>query len=208
MSASISTPIRVGFIGLTSSPSQSLGGQWGASAHLPYLLKSPHYTITALCNSSVESAKKAIALHQLDESKVRAYGDPESLAKDGDVDLVVCCVKVYQHYSLCKPALLAGKMVFCEWPLASNLKQMNELATLAKEKKVKTVVGLQGRFGSYVKKIKDLVGEGPGQIGDVLSTTLTAYGFLLGLAMPASIEYLMNIDNGGNLFTITSIHCK
>ncbi|KAF8542810.1 hypothetical protein BDD12DRAFT_823497 [Trichophaea hybrida] len=42
------------------------------------------------------------------------------------------------------PALEAGKMAFVEWPLGANLSEAEELARIAEEKGVRTVVGLQG----------------------------------------------------------------
>ncbi|KIW79985.1 hypothetical protein Z517_06600 [Fonsecaea pedrosoi CBS 271.37] len=200
-------PIRVGFLGLSSDENAHLAGAWGKNAHLPYFQKSPDYTITALCNSSVESAEKAAKKYGLDTgAKVRTYGDPESLAKDDNVDLVVCSVRVDKHYRLIKPALLAGKSVFCEWPLASNLEQMQELADSAEQKKLKTIVGLQGRTGAYIHAIKKFIGNAEGQLGDILSTTLTGSAFLLGLATPKETAYLTDIKKGGNMFTITAIH--
>ncbi|KIX09813.1 uncharacterized protein Z518_00894 [Rhinocladiella mackenziei CBS 650.93] len=197
--------IRVGFIGLNSSSAKTMSGQWATNAHLPYLTKSSEYTITALCNSSMESAKKVIERHGLDPAKVHAYGDPESLANDPDVDLVVCSVNVAQHYTLCKPALLSGKMVFCEWPLASNMEQMKELANLASERHVKTMVGLQGRNGPYIQAIKNKIGDGPGQIGQILSTSVTVQTHL-GLALPQDVAYLAKKEVGGNILTISAIH--
>ena len=198
------TPIRVGFIGLSSTPSSPYTGAWGQNAHLPYLLTSPKYTLTALCNSSLSSAERAIKLHNLDPSQVRAHGDPVSLAADPNVDMVVCSVNVQQHYHLIKPALQAGKMVFCEWPLASNLEQMKELADLAETKGVKTVVGLQGRFGVYCRVVQSVAAEG--KLGKLLSTQMSSYAGILGMAMPKSVAYLMDIRSGGNLLTITAVH--
>ncbi|KIW99303.1 uncharacterized protein Z519_00966 [Cladophialophora bantiana CBS 173.52] len=202
----MSKPIRVGFIGLSSHENIHLAGAWGKQGHLPYLVHSPDYTITALCNSSLESAKKAAELHGLDISKVRTYGDPESLANDDNVDMVVCSVNVMQHYRLIKPALIAGKMVFCEWPLASNLSQMQELADLAEQKKIRTIVGLQGRTGAYVHAVRKFIGNATGQLGDLLSTSMMIYSFFGGLVIPKEIAYLADIKSGGNIFTITAIH--
>ena len=201
-------PIRVGFIGLTSRDVAQYAGAWGKNAHLPYLKKSEHYTITALCNSSQESAKKAIKLHGLDADKVKAYGDPESLANDPDVDIIVVSVNVMEHYNLAKPAVLAGKSVFCEWPLASNLAQMKELADLAEKNKSKTILGLQGRNGAYTNVIRSFIGEKEGQFGQVLSTSMLSYSLFHGLANPKEIAYLMDIESGGGIFTITAIHCE
>lgn len=69
-------PIRVGLIGLSGAPpSEYEGTNWALSAHLPYLLASPHYTITALLNRSISSARAAIERYNL-PSDTKAYGDP------------------------------------------------------------------------------------------------------------------------------------
>ncbi len=61
-------PIRVGFIGLSK-----VG--WGPAAHLPYLLANPDkYSIVAICNTNVESSRRAIELYGLPEG-TKAYGD-------------------------------------------------------------------------------------------------------------------------------------
>lgn len=71
------SPIRVGLIGLSGAPSdQYQGTGWAAMAHLPYLLDSDAYTLAALCNTSVESAKNALKLHNLPES-IKTYGSVE-----------------------------------------------------------------------------------------------------------------------------------
>lgn len=61
---------RVGFFGL--SP-----GAWAATAHLPYLQSAESkFEIVAVCNSSVESAQRAVQALGLGEG-VRTYGDPQ-----------------------------------------------------------------------------------------------------------------------------------
>ena len=74
-------PTRVGIIGLSKSSLSS----WASIAHLPYLAASEgKYEIKALCNSSVEAAKKAIEAYGL-PSSTKAYGDPQDLANDPEV---------------------------------------------------------------------------------------------------------------------------
>jgi hypothetical protein len=68
-SNSTMAPIRVGFLGLSSSG-------WAKGAHFPFLKESDKYEIVAICNSSVESAKNAIKSYEL-PSTTKAYGDPE-----------------------------------------------------------------------------------------------------------------------------------
>lgn len=79
----VMAPIRVGIIGLSKAAKTS----WAGSAHLPYLIASNgKYEIKALCNSSKESAQKAIDGFNL-PSSTKAYGNPQDLANDPEVRL-------------------------------------------------------------------------------------------------------------------------
>ena len=190
-------PIRIGFIGLSAS------GRWASDAHLPYLRDSPKYTITALCNSSVEAAHAAIKAHNL-PSSTKAYASPQDLANDPDIDLVVCSVRVDRHYDAVIPALEAGKDCFCEWPLGKNLEEGKELAALAKKKGVKTIVGLQAGQSPIVKKVKDLVDGG--RIGKVLSVTYVAAAWNMGAVEVDNLAYINHKEVGGNMVTIHFSH--
>jgi len=191
-------PIRIGLIGLSAT------GSWASQAHLPYLKESSKYTIVALCNTSVQSAQAAIAKHDLPAS-TKAYGSYKDLANDPDVDLIVCSVRVDRHYDAVKPALEAGKDVYCEWPLGKNLEEGLELAELAKKKGVRTMVGLQARQAALVKKIKEVVDSG--RIGKILSVTFVGAGYNLGPTEMVNYEYLNHKEVGGNLVTIHFSHC-
>jgi predicted dehydrogenase len=158
------------------------------SAHLPYLIQSPHYEITALCNSSVKSAEAAIKRHSL-PSSTKAYGSPEELAKDPNVDLVVCSVRVDRHYALTMPALKAGKAAFVEWPLGSNLQQAEEMLAAAKNSGSQTIVSLQSRISPYIQKVKNLVESK--RVGELLSSNLTYVSGTPGDVSPPGIDYLV-----------------
>ncbi|KAI7775532.1 hypothetical protein LA080_006724 [Diaporthe eres] len=192
-------PVRVGLIGLSKSAAVS----WASVAHLPYLL-SPHgkakYEITALCNSSVESAKRALEAFKLSPA-TKTYGDPAQLADDPDVDLVVCNVRVDRHHEIIRPSVAAGKAVFCEWPLASNLDQVRYLVNLAREKGGRTMIGTQGRVSPVVVKIRELLEQG--RIGKVLSAEVRAAGGSNDrLALSEFMDYFAQRSVGGNFVTI------
>ncbi|KAH6714383.1 NAD-binding Rossmann fold oxidoreductase family protein [Leptodontidium sp. MPI-SDFR-AT-0119] len=186
-------PIRVGFLGLSTSG-------WAPGAHFPYLKHSDKYQIVAICNSSIESSKAAIKKYELPES-TRAYDDPEDLAKDKDIDLVVCSVRVDRHFATISPSLKAGKDVFVEWPLGKNLSEAKELLRLKNEGGVKTaVVGLQARQSPVIRKLKQLVDER--RVGKVLSSSWTGQGGNLGPTVHEGYEYLSQREVGGNLVSI------
>jgi predicted dehydrogenase len=192
-------PIRVGFIGL------SAGQNWAVWAHLAYLKATSKYTITALCNTSIESAQASIKVHGLPET-TKAYASPQSLADDPDIDLVVCSVNVPNHYETVMPSLKAGKDIFCEWPLAKDLAQAQEFVSVAKSKGVRTMTGLQSLQSPFIKNIKELVDAGT--IGKVLSTTFVGDAGQFGPQTLEGWEYTQYVENGANLLTIYAMHCK
>ena len=192
-------PIKIGFIGLSSSQS------WAVWAHLEYLKSTKKYEVVALCNSSVDSAKAAIAAHGLAPT-TKAYGTPEDLAADPNVELVVCSVRVDKHYDALLPALKAGKDAFCEWPLAKDAAQAEELVKVAKEKGVKTVVGLQAGVSPTLLKLKQIVDSG--RIGKVLSSTFHGTTTGAGATEWEGLSYMNDRSTGGNLLTIYTVHCE
>ncbi|KAI6869618.1 hypothetical protein KC338_g2467 [Hortaea werneckii] len=197
-------PIRVALLGL----SQSAKTSWANDAHFPYL-QSPHvkekYQIVALLNSSEDAANRAIAAYGLDATTVKGYGDPQALAKDPNVDLVVCCTRVDLHYDTVRPSVAAGKNVYVEWPLASDHQDARELASLARNSGAQTIVGLQARVDPAIRKIRQLLEQEV--IGKVLSSDLSAYS-------PASdrheisdgLGYFLEKRVGGNPVTIMLGH--
>jgi predicted dehydrogenase len=199
-------PIKIGLIGLSTS---SKATNWAVLAHLPYL-QSPqgkaHYEIIALCNSSLESAQRSVKHFNL-SSSIKTYGSAEDLAADPDIELVVNVTGVKSHYEVLLPVLKAGKNVYTELPLASNVTQMRELVALAEEKGVKTIFGLQGQAHPGILAVKKMIAEN--KIGKVLSTTLIATtGLPLDKPLPAAFKMLAERKAGGNLATIWVLHSK
>ncbi|KAF4832384.1 Galactose/lactose metabolism regulatory protein GAL80 [Colletotrichum tropicale] len=192
-------PIRVGIIGLSASAKTA----WASRAHLPYLL-SPlghsKYQITALLNSSVDAANRAIKAYDL-PAETKAYGNPEDLAGDPNVDLVVVSVRVDLHHDTALPSVKADKDVYIEWPLAQDAKHAKVLADAAKNAGGETLVGIQGRTVPLYHKIGDLLREG--RIGKVLSSEVKAAGGLIDRAVvPVDLKYFTDMSIGGNIFTI------
>ncbi|GKT91178.1 oxidoreductase family protein [Colletotrichum tofieldiae] len=193
-------PTRVGIIGLSAKGPDMGPGAWATIAILPSFQNSQEYEIVALCNSSVEAARRSIEMHKL-PSSTKAYGDVEKLAKDSDVDLVVVSVVVTKHLELALPALAAKKQVFVEWPLGASVAEAEELTQLAKANGLKTIVGLQGRGDVLTVKLRELIESG--EIGDILNTSVVG---TLPYFPPSfwveGAEYYLDIKSGGNMFHI------
>ena len=125
------------------------------------------------------------------------------MANHPDVDLVVVSVSVPAHYGMVTAGLQAGKHVFCEWPLGANSDESAALATLAREKGVRTLIGLQARGGPALLRLRELVAEG--YVGEMLACNMTM--FLPGL-MGRGIDRAWMADraNGANTLSIASGH--
>ncbi|KAJ6439467.1 oxidoreductase [Purpureocillium lavendulum] len=196
-------PIRVGIIGLSQAHDFSGPGTWTASTHLPALQTLPEYEIVALANSTVESAQRSIAAHNLPPS-TKAYGSPEDIASDPDVDLVVVSVQVGKHYQLAKPALLHKKKVFVEWPLAVTMDEVEELTQLAKDGHIDTAVGVQARAAPGIQKLKEIVSSG--KLGQIISSTVVASTSRISTEVwPEDLKYYLDVSSGGNEFTIAFV---
>lgn len=153
-------------------------------------------------NSSKASADAAAKQYSLDS--VSTHDNPKSLANDPNVDIVAVSVNVPQHYGLIKPALEAGKDIFVEWPLAANLSDATELTNLAKEKGLKTLVGLQARQSPSIIKAKEIVESG--KLGRILGTTMFGHGGVFGPTIHEAFLYALPIESGANLVTIPFGH--
>lgn len=62
----------------------------------------------------------------------RLYGSLDEMLADSDIDIVHLATPNHLHFPHAKAALLAGKHVICEKPLAMNSQESGELVQLAK----------------------------------------------------------------------------
>ncbi|PSN53383.1 hypothetical protein C0J52_03796 [Blattella germanica] len=98
-----------------------------------------------------------------------AYGSYEDLAKDPNIDVIYIGAINSQHLSIGKLMLNGGKHVLCEKPLAMNLKEANELITLAKQKKLFLMEGVWSRcFPAYQDFKKEIESYALGDIHQVI----------------------------------------
>jgi len=186
--------IRVGIVGLTP------GRSWAARAHVPALRALPGYDVIGVASASPESA--AAAARALDIP--RSYAGVPDLVADPAVDLVAVTVKAPHHREIVDQALAAGKAVYCEWPLGTDLADAEAMADTARRLGIRTAVGLQARSSPTVRYLRDLVRDG--FVGEVLSTTLVGSAGSMGASDPGHLVYLNDHANGANVLTIPFGH--
>lgn len=196
MTNSANTRIGVGIVGASADRG------WGGIAHVPALQALDAFQIRAVSTTRMESAKATASRLGAD----LAFDTHQALVLRPEVDLVVVAVKVPDHKQIVSDALAAGKMVYCEWPLARNLSEAQALEGLARERQLKTVIGLQGGLHPPIRYLRDLIREGV--IGMPLSTSIRAHlndDMWVGRYDPP-LEYMARADNGATLQSIMLGH--
>ena len=84
----------------------------------------------------------------------------EDLIKRDDIDIIDITAPSNFHKEIAIAAAKAGKHVFCEKPLALNLKDAREMLAAVKEANVKHQIGFNYRFAPAIQLAKKLIDEG------------------------------------------------
>jgi len=99
------------------------------------------------------------------------------LDKHKDIDAVVIATPDHTHAAITMAAMRAGKHVYCQKPLTHTIQEAREVARVARETKVVTQMGNQGRSGAGARLIEAWMREGAiGTVRDVQAwCSLTYY---------------------------------
>lgn len=117
--------------------------------------------VLGLAESSPEKAEEKAA----ELGIPRSYGSVEAMLEDPEVDVVHLATPNHLHYPHAKAALLAGKHVVCEKPLAMNSAESAELVDLAAEKGLVNAVNFNIRMYPLSQQARSLVQNG--ELGDL-----------------------------------------
>jgi predicted dehydrogenase len=188
--------IRVGIVGATVTQG---GSGWGANAHVPAIDILPDYELKAVCTTREETAQASKEKFGAE----LAFTDIDDMANHPEVDLVAVVVRVPGHKDLVMSGLRANKAVFCEWPLGANLAEAQEMASFAKERGLKTLVGLQARSDPTLMYARDLINDG--YVGEVLTANLSVIS-QQALERGAGRIWQGVRSNGANTLTIAGGH--
>lgn len=187
-------PLRVGFAGA------NVARGWARDAHFPALSTLPGLVIKAVSARTRDIAEAAAQAF----GAARAYDDSLALARDPDAEIVAVTVKVPEHRQIVLAALDAGKHVYCEWPLARDLDEAEELAAAARRAGTHVAIGLQGANSLAVRRAAQLVRDGA--IGSLLNLRVVSSTAGWGTQAPPHYAYLQDRRNGATLTTIAGGH--
>lgn len=99
----------------------------------------------------------------------RIYKDMYEAFDDPEVEIILNLTRPYEHYEVTKQALLHGKHVYSEKPLAVDMEEASELIALAEEKKLKMGGAPDTFMGAGIQTARKLIDSGI--IGDVVGAT-------------------------------------
>jgi predicted dehydrogenase len=144
-------PVGVAVVGL---------GYWGPNL-VRNLYELPEARVVAVCDRRQDALDKICSRYPSIAGLTRF----ESVLDDPDIDAVVIATPVASHYGLAMSALLAGKHVFVEKPLAASAATAEELVTLAADRGLVLMPGHTFLYSPPVNMIRSLVQSG--ELGDI-----------------------------------------
>ena len=185
--------IRLGIIGANVH----LG--WARRSHLPAIVASPEFELTAVCTTRMESAEES---KQKYGAKL-AFDDYRKMLAHPDIDAVAVSLRVPNHYEPTVAAIDAGKHVYVEWPLGRTTAEAQEMTDLAQAKGVRNMVGLQSRANPAVLYAKELIESG--YVGEVMSCHVSRISDG-NLTRTEDRTWQRDVELGANTLTISCGH--
>lgn len=140
-----------------------------------------------------------VALCDIDKDKLnicgkkwgvnKLYTDYNEMLEKEDLDILSICTWSSTHYDVLKSGVKFGvRAIFCEKPIATNLKQADEMIKLCKDNNIILMVDYPRRFDGFHSKIKQFIDGG--NIGEI---------------QQASFYYTAGIANSGShMFDLTN----
>ena len=156
---------------------------------------------------------KKVNLYALSSSKSideignykKAYTNYKDLINDENVDVVDICLPNNMHKEVLIEAIKAGKHIYCEKPLALNLKEAEAVMAVMKETSYKGInrMVFEYRFIPAIMRAKQMIDEG--MIGKIINFNFKYYGSeFLNPNRPISWQSTKEMAGGGVLYALGS----
>ena len=143
MSIRANNPINIAVVGC---------GYWG-----PNLIRNftglSGCAVTTVCEVNQHRAKHMKTLYP----GIEVTGDFQRVIENEAVDAVAVATPVRLHYELARKSLLAGKHTLIEKPMASSVKECEELMAIAEEQGVTLMPGHTFIYSAPVRRIKEII---------------------------------------------------
>jgi predicted dehydrogenase len=135
-------------------------GYWG-----PNLLRNFSSLPNCRVKYVVDSSPDRRAFVEANFPRTRAVDEVSQVLADPEVTGVVIATPAGTHFRLAKEALLAGKHVFVEKPLATKVVEVDELDWLASDRDLVVMAGHTFIYNAAVRYVKKLLDAG--ELGEI-----------------------------------------
>jgi predicted dehydrogenase len=135
--------------------------------HALNILKNKDLRLVAIVDPDISLIEKNIDkkggnfstgnIDKKDLASIHKYSSLDECLNSEDLDAISICVHTNLHYELTRKALLHGKHVFLEKPFCLDIKEGEELISLAENKKKILMVGHVVRFMPPYQKLKQWI---------------------------------------------------
>jgi len=118
--------------------------------------KIPEANLVAICDIRLDVAR-AVA----DDLGIqRVVQDYHELLADLSIEAVLIAASTNAHAMIIKDSAKAGKHIFCEKPLALDLKDIDDALEEVRESNVKLQVGFNRRFDKSFRRVREITSSG------------------------------------------------
>jgi myo-inositol 2-dehydrogenase/D-chiro-inositol 1-dehydrogenase len=152
----------------------------------------PEVNLVAVSDIFVEAAEKLAADFQIPTS----FKDHRHILEDEAIDAVVICSSTDTHAQMIQESAEAGKQIFCEKPIALDLRVIDDALAAVERAGVRLQVGFNRRFDPNFRRVQEVVASG--QIGTPHLLRITSRD-----PQPPPIEY---VKVSGGIFLDMTIH--
>ena len=160
--------------------------------HLETLSACESAKAVIISNPTVSKAAAAAAKYKLDHFT----GDFTEVINHPDVEAVWICSPSQYHAEQIKLCAAARKHVFCEKPIATDLKETVEAINACNTAGVKLMTALQRRFDPNFRRVKQAIEQG--EVGEVVQIKLCSRD-----PAPPPFAY---VQGGGGIFKDMAVH--
>ena len=161
--------------------------------HIQHLSQNiPDAELIAICSLDTETAQTLTEQFNIPQ----ITSDYPTLLSNSQIDAVIVASSTDTHVEICQAAAEAGKHIFCEKPIALDLKQIDETLTIVEKAEVKFQVGFNRRFDTNFMRVREAVTSG--EIGEPHILRITSRD-----PAPPPIEY---VKLSGGIFLDMTIH--
>jgi myo-inositol 2-dehydrogenase / D-chiro-inositol 1-dehydrogenase len=163
------------------------------SLHAEHLARHvPGVRIGAIADVNIAAAKELAGRHAVES----AVDDYRQLTENPGIDAVIVCSSTDTHVDVIRAAADAGKHVFCEKPLDTDLRRIEDMLRHVESTGVTLQVGFNRRFDPNFRRMRQAIEEGAIGTPHVLKITSRD-------PAPPPEEY---IRTSGGLFMDMTIH--